>query len=232
MREYAILCVVGLVACRGSAGGGTSDSAGRDTVAAGPPAVAPAPPSDSIASRARTPSTTAATASDARKSPPKGGGVASGSSVTRGTKTPAPFVPLPPLALPDSVRGIVSVVGTDRERRVMIARSGGGKRVEVTGPLARLVGHVAGADVSVVGTSSGTSLEATRFLVKTVDGAPAIDGTLKTEASALYIVTLDGTRTRIVAPPPPLLGHDGARVWITGDPSRGVASFGFIDPPG
>ena len=236
MREYAILCVVGLVACRGGDGGGKPDSAARDTAAAaGPPAVtvAPPPPSDSIASRARTTSKTGATASDARKSPPSASGVTSSSSVPAGTKTPAaPFVPPPPLAITDSVRGIVSVVGTDRERRVMIARPGGGKRVEVTGPLARLVGHVAGADVSVVGTSSGTSLEATRFLVKTVDGAPAIDGTLKTEGSALYIVTVDGTRTRIVAPPPPLVGHDGARVWITGDPSRGVASFGFIDPPG
>jgi hypothetical protein len=159
--------------------------------------------------------------------------VTTGSSAGPATKAPAPpFVPPEPLVVTDSVRGIVSVVGTDRERRVMIARPGSGKRVEVTGPLARLIGHVAGADVSVLGTTSGTSLEATRFLVKTVDGAPAIDGTLRTEGSALYIVTTDGTRTRIVAPPPPLLGHGGARVWITGDPSRGVASFGFIDPPG
>ena len=113
-----------------------------------------------------------------------------------------------------------------------IARPGGGKRVEITGPLARLIGHVAGADVWVTGTPAGTSLEASRFVVKTVDGMPALDGTLKTEGSALYLLTVDGARTRITAPPPPLLGHDGARVWITGDPSRGVASFGFIDPPG
>ena len=234
MREFAILCVVGLVACRGG-GAAKGDSVARDSgTVAGPPAVSVAPPapSDSIPSRARTTSTSGATASDARKPPPKSSGSTSGRSVTGGTKTLVPAVVLPPATVvTDSVRGIVSVVGTDRDRHVMIRRPGFGKSVEVTGPLARLIGHAAGADVSVVGTSSGTSLEATRFLVRTVDGAPAIDGTLKTEGAALYIVTTDGTRTRIIAPPPPLMGHDGARVWITGDPSRGVASFGFIDPP-
>jgi hypothetical protein len=218
MREYAVLCVVGSVAC----GGGKGDAVTRDTVTiAGPPAV-------SIASS--TPAKTGATAP--RTSPSKGSKKTPGGPVSGTNATGTTSVPPAPLAAADSVRGIVSVVGTDRDRRVMIARPGSGRRVAITGPLAPLIGHVAGADVAVVGALSGSSLEATRFLVKTVDGAPALDGTLKAEGSALYIVTADGTRTRIVAPPPPLLGHDGARVWITGDPSRGVTSFGFIDPPG
>jgi hypothetical protein len=206
MREYAILgCVVGVIACRGGGGDAKRDSLARDTMAvAGPAAVAVAP------------------------QPPSPGG-----STTGGTKTTrtTPVTPGPP-AVTDSVRGIVSVVGTERERRVVIARPGAPKRIQVTGPLASLIGHVAGADVWVTGTTSGTSLEATRFIVRTVDGASALDGTLKTEGPALYLVTTDGTRMRIAVPPPPLLGRDGARVWITGDPSRGVASFGFIDPPG
>jgi hypothetical protein len=242
MREYAILgCVFGVVACHGGGGDAKRDSLARDTMTvAGPPAVtvAPSPVSESIASRSRTTSKAGATAPDARKSPSSGSntkpsGSTTGGTKTAGTKTVGPTLVTPPVtALTDTVRGIVSVVGTERERRVTIARPGGGKRVEITGPIAPLIGHVAGADVWVAGTPSGTSLEATRFIVRTVDGAPALDGTLKTEGAALYLVTTDGTRTRIVAPPPPLLGHDGARVWITGDPSRGVASFGFIDPPG
>jgi hypothetical protein len=233
MREYATLwCVVGVVACHGD---GKSSSVAQDTATvAGPPAVGAAPArADSMASRSRTTSTSGAATGES-KPPATASGTTRGGSVTRGgaKTTGTTFVPPAPLVVIDSVRGIVSVVGTDRDRRVMIARTDGGRRVQVTGPLARLIGHVAGADVSVVGTSSGTSLEATQFLVKTVDGAPAIDGTLKTEGPALYIVTTDGNRTRIIAPPPPLQGHDGARVWITGDPSRGVASFGFIDPPG
>ena len=131
----------------------------------------------------------------------------------------------------DTVRGIVSVVGTDRDHRVTIARPGGGRRIEVTGALAPLIGHVAGTDVWISGTMAGTTIDATRFIVRTADGASAIDGTLKTEGSILYIVDADGNRTRIASPPPPLLGHDGSRVWITGDPARGIAAFGFIDPP-
>jgi hypothetical protein len=112
----------------------------------------------------------------------------------------------------------------------MIVRSGN-QRVEVTGPQARLIGHVAGAEVLVVGAMSGTQLEARHFVVRSVDGQPAIDGTLRTEGGVLYIVTSNGTRTRIATPPPPLVGQDGARVWITGDPATGINSFGFIDPP-
>ena len=105
-----------------------------------------------------------------------------------------------------------------------------GKHTEVTGPLAPIIGRTAGADVWISGHASGTSLVADRFVVRTVDGAPAIDGTLKLDGSTLYIVTADGARTRIVNPPPAFQGRDGARVWITGDPARGVASYGFIDP--
>ena len=208
MKEYAMLCVVGLIGCRG---GGDVKSGSADTVAvAGPPAVTVAP---------TLPKTIASSQTSRR-------------AATGRNKTAKTSIVTPASVVADSVRGIVSVVGSDRDRRVMIARPGGGRRVEVTGPLTRLIGHLAGADVAVVGTTSGNSLEATSFLVRTIDGAAAIDGTLRIEGPALYLVTIDGRRIRIVAPPPPLLGHDGARVWITGDPARGVASFGFIDPPG
>lgn len=131
----------------------------------------------------------------------------------------------------DSVRGIVSVVGTSFDKHVMVAERGTQRRVEIVGTLSSLVGHVAGAEVSVAGAMTGTQLDASRFLVRSVDGQPAIDGMLKTEGNSLFIVTTQGTRTRIAAPPPPLVGHDGARVWITGDPGKAVSSFGFIDPP-
>jgi hypothetical protein len=112
----------------------------------------------------------------------------------------------------------------------MVAPTSGGRRVEITGSLSTVIGRVAGAEVSVTGTPSGTQLAASRFIVRSVDGQPAIDGTLRTEGGALYIVTENGSRTRIAAPPPPLVGKEGARVWITGDPAKGVQSFGFIDP--
>lgn len=221
MKELAMIgCVIAVAAC-GATGKANRDSGAADTsIVAGPPAFQPAPVE-----------TVSAPLPAARNSP-SGGTRAKAAEVK--PPTTSGVVPPRPMAAsvrPDSVRGIVSVVGTQFEKRVTIASPAGGKRTEVTGPLASLIGHVAGAEVSVVGTPTGTTLVATSFLVRTVDGAAAIDGTLRTEGSTLYIVTANGTRTRITTPPPPLLGHDGARVWITGDPAKGVSSFGFIDPP-
>lgn len=147
-----------------------------------------------------------------------------------GTKSTPP-APAPERARTDSVRGMVSVVGTSFDKRVMIAERATQRRVEVIGSLAALIGHVAGTEVSAVGSLAGTQLNASRFIVRSVDGQPAIDGTLRTEGGVLFIVTTEGTRTRIATPPPPLVGHDGARVWVTGDPAKGISSFGFIDPP-
>jgi hypothetical protein len=212
MRELAILgCLVAMSACTGKTGA-ANDTAHRDsTIVAGPPAVVSSPPeiakSAPSPAAARDPKPSARAAMPATKpQPPQTSGTA------------------------DSTRGIVSVVGTTFDKRVMIAAPGG-HRTEITGSLAALVGHLAGAEVSVVGVPSGTTLDATAFLVRTVDGAPAIDGTLKTEGAFLYITTANGTRTRIATPPPALTGRDGVRVWVTGDPSKGISSFGFIDPP-
>lgn len=211
MRNLLIAVGLGCVACGG--GGANVDTAAvRDSsVIAGPPATL-TPPTVGPAESASTSS----------------GAPRRGSTGSSGTTTVAPPTTG---AKADSVRGVVSVVGTSFDKHVMVADRATQRRVEIVGTLSSLIGHVAGTEVSVAGTTTGTQLNATRFLVRSVDGQPAIDGTLKTESGSLYIVTAEGTRTRIVAPPPPLVGHDGSRVWITGDPAKSVSSFGFIDPP-
>jgi hypothetical protein len=212
MRELAIAACVLAAGCAGRGGNADSTAARDSVIVSGPPAV----PSS-------------LTPTDTSKVPPAATAPSGGKSTAPPARPTTPATP--PATTTDSVRGIVSVVGTSFDKRVMVAPGGSGRRVEITGKLASIVGHVAGADVSVVGRMSGTQLEATSFVVRTVDGQPAIDGILRTEAGVTYIVSADGTRTRIAAPPPPLQGKDGARVWITGDPAKSVASFGFIDPP-
>jgi hypothetical protein len=219
MRKYACLASAAILAACGPTNARNADSASqraasRDTA---PPDATP--PTESIASRPRASAVNPSTAAKTSGSRPQ--------TVSRhDTKSAAA-----PLSGTDTIRGIVSVVGTSRDQRVMIAPTTGGRHMQITGSSAALIGHLAGADVMVTGERSGTIIDVSDFVVKTVDGAPAIDGTLKTEGSALFIVTRDGSRTRIVVPPPPLVGHDGARVWITGDPAKAVSSFGFIDPP-
>ena len=209
MRNLIIAAIgFGSAACSGAAAKVDTTASRDSNVVAGPPATTTSPPAESAAGPLNKPL------------PPS-------------TSRPNPVTSGPP-AIPaklDSVRGIVSVVGTSFDKHVMIADHGVQRRVEVVGSLASLIGHVSGAEISAAGSMSGTQLNASRFLVRSVDGQPAIDGTLKTESGTLFIVTAEGTRTRIAAPPPPLVGHDGARVWITGDPAKSVSSFGFIDPP-
>ena len=214
MRNLLIAISLGSTACAG--GSAKVDTASRDsTVVAGPPA---APSAQPAAESARNTPT---------KTTPPPAPPPSTRTGSPATKSPAPSTE----ARADSVRGIVSVVGTSFDKHVMIAERGTSRRVEIVGTLSSLIGHVSGADVSANGTVQGTQLNASRFVVRSVNGEPAIDGILKTEGGSLFIVTAGGTRTRIVAPPPPLVGQDGARVWITGDPAKAVSSFGFIDPP-
>jgi hypothetical protein len=206
--------------CAGCSGGAAkSDTAvARDTTpVAGPPAI---PSTGAVATASPAPATARPPAGT--KSPPAGGTRPARDSSAQST---------PASVQSDSIRGKVSVVGTSFDKRVMIAETGSRRRIEVTGSLASLIGHLAGTEIAASGALSGTRLEARSFVVRSVDGQPAIDGTLRTENGVLYIVTANGARTRIAAPPPPLTGRDGARVWITGDPAKGVSSFGFIDPP-
>ena len=209
MRNLLIAVTLGAIGCASESKTVDTTIVGDSTVVAGSPAV---PVTQTPAETARSTNTKTATPAPVRP----------------GATTPAPKTNE---SRPDSVRGIVSVVGTSFEKRVMVAEQGTRRRLEIVGSQSSLIGHVAGTEVSVVGTLAGTQLNASRFVVRSVDGQPAIDGILRTESGSLFIVTSNGTRTRIAAPPPPLVGHDGARVWITGDPAKSVSSFGFIDPP-
>lgn len=216
MRKTLLAGCVMLGACGGSGASADSATAHDSAIVAGTPAV---PTTTVPADSTQTPAVTGVSKQTSTAPTPPARGAA---------KQPPPPPPVS-AASTDSVRGIVSVTGTSFDKHVMVA--GGGGRTEIIGSLTSLIGHVAGTEVSVVGKAVGKQLEATSFVVRSVDGQPAIDGTLKTEAGVLFITPVGGSRIRIANPPPPLLGIDGARVYITGDPSKGVSTFGFIDPP-
>ena len=93
----------------------------------------------------------------------------------------------------DSVRGIVSVVGTAQESRVVLRPPRGGRSVTLIGPEARTVGRLSGADVLAIGTrDEHGQLRVSRFTVRTVDGNIALDGTLIARGTRLLVVTRDG----------------------------------------
>ena len=64
----------------------------------------------------------------------------------------------------------------------------------------------------------------TQFAVRTVDGIPALDGTLAAEGERLVLVTADGQRHPIAHPPDALRAHVGGRVWVSGNLAQGGRS--------
>jgi hypothetical protein len=130
----------------------------------------------------------------------------------------------------DTLRGIVRAVGAGIDARPMLRPNGGGLQVTLLGNQAAALERLSGADVWVSGKRSGTrSINVDRFLVRSVDGVPAIDGTLIARDGGYAIVTTaDHAEHPIVSPPAALRSHVGARVWITGALETGAVTFGVI----
>lgn len=102
--------------------------------------------------------------------------------------------------------------------------------MRITGDLSATIGKLSGTEVWASGTRDASgSLAATEFVVRAVDGVPAIDGTLVArDGGKLAIVTRDHTEHPITNPPPALAARVGQRVWITGPLETGAVTFGVV----
>jgi hypothetical protein len=127
----------------------------------------------------------------------------------------------------DTIRGIVAVVGTDRDKQVII-RPANGPSITLLGPDAALAGRAAGADVWVSGPKADRTMTVTSFAVRMVDGLPAVDGDLTLDGQKLVLVTQTGKRHTIANPPNALRDQVGGRVWVTGNLDQGPVAFGII----
>jgi hypothetical protein len=134
----------------------------------------------------------------------------------------------PPAASSDTARGIVAVVGAIPITEVVL-RPAGGQQITLTGALAREIGVASGADVWVRGRRvDARTMDVVAYAVRSVDGVTAITGTLTADGDRLVLVTDDGRRHPIARPPEPLRQLVGARVWITGDPSTAISTYGIL----
>ncbi len=127
----------------------------------------------------------------------------------------------------DSLEGIVRVVGVDALPVVTLAPDDAGRSVTLDGPPS--LRRVAGLRIAAVGERSGTRLAVRRFTVLAANGVPATDGVLAADGDALVLVTSDGTRHRLVNPPPLLRSSVGHRAWVSGALDREPVACGIID---
>lgn len=129
----------------------------------------------------------------------------------------------------DTVRGIVSEVGSFPMTSVVVRPASGGA-ITITGPLAGEIARAAGAEVWVSGDRDARSIAARSYAVRTVDGEPAVDGTLARDGDGLVLVTATGRRP-IARPLRALRGMIGARVWLVGPLDGTITSYGILREP-
>lgn len=129
----------------------------------------------------------------------------------------------------DSVRGIVSAVGSFPMTSVVV-RPASGDAITITGPLAGEIARAAGAEVWVSGDRAARSIAARSYAVRTVDGEPAVDGILERDGDGLVLVTRSGRRP-IARPLQALRGMIGARVWLVGPLDGTITSYGILREP-
>lgn len=141
---------------------------------------------------------------------------------------------------PDTVRGIVSVRGSEPLTTVIVTPIGfPSDPVAPRGADLALLRGVAGLDVVLAGRRTGdrvldagpggaVAFDLERFLVRAADGQPARDGVLGEDAGRYHLIAADGTRTPIVALPPALQSQVGARIYLVGPPDAAPVSYGII----
>lgn len=141
-------------------------------------------------------------------------------------------------ASPDSLRGVVAVVGSEPGTTLALLMDEGRSAVALLGERATLE-RVQGVEVVVRGERQaggglpgGDGFRVESFSVRAVGGVPAWDGTLVREGERYLLATADGRRRPLEHVPAELRGRVGARVWISGLPGRFPDAFGIIEEAG
>jgi len=126
----------------------------------------------------------------------------------------------------DSVRGVVTLVGAEPARQVVLRVDG--NDVSLSGMATSGLGRLAGTEVMVRGVKiTPRDIVVSDYVVRASDGVPAWDGTLE-EDGALRLTDGSG-RKWLPSVPAALRGMVGARVWVAFKAGSVTAdSYGII----
>lgn len=135
---------------------------------------------------------------------------------------------------PDHVTGRARLVGS-RPFAQPVLETGDGSTVVIEGELAVEIGRLAGLEIIATGSWTdgarpGRTLVATSYELISVEGEPAVVGTLGRDDDGFFVSTLGGD-IRISVLPEALSNRMGARVWIVLDDLKGVAQYGILREP-
>ncbi len=132
----------------------------------------------------------------------------------------------------DTVRGIVTLVGEEPARQVVLRTNNGATTITLSGMATTGLARLAGAELMVRGVKiTPHDVVVAAFVVRAMHGVPALDGRLEGGAAEGWWLELsDGTgRKRLAALPAPLQELEGSRVWIaTGTGTTPARQYGVI----
>lgn len=134
-----------------------------------------------------------------------------------------------PTVASDSIVGIVSIVGTTFEQRVVLRTRNQTVTLVASSPDSAALSHVGGTEIMVRGHSDSGMFRVENFVVVRVDGAPVFDGVLTRDGERLALETATG-RVLLGNPPTAFRVMFGARVWVGGPLDTGPNTFGIIVP--
>jgi len=126
----------------------------------------------------------------------------------------------------DSVRGVVTMIGAEPARQVVLRVDG--NDVSLSGMATSGLGRLAGTEVTVRGVKiTPRDIVVSDFIVRASDGVPAWDGTL--DEDGVLRLTDGSGRKRLPSVPSALRGMVGARVWVAfREGSKTADSYGII----
>jgi hypothetical protein len=135
----------------------------------------------------------------------------------------------------DTVRGIVSIVGSEPLTTVQLT-SADGRGWQLVGDSLSALRAASGLEVMVHGvvlTPDGesrpsTRLQAVRFTVRGADGVAALDGVLERVGTGFALRLDDGRRAPLAAVPTTLREQIGSRIWWAGPSDRAPIAYGVL----
>jgi hypothetical protein len=130
---------------------------------------------------------------------------------------------------PDSLTGTLSITGTSFEQQLVLRSGDTATYLSAAAADSAALSRMGGIEVVVEGKRSGKAFRVDRFAALRVDGAPVVDGVIRSDGARLVLETSQG-RITLGNPPDALRSMVGARVWIGGPLDKGPNSYGLIVP--
>ncbi len=143
---------------------------------------------------------------------------------------PAGVSPSESNAVKDSLRGIVSIVGTSFDKKTMLQMPGQSIELVSDSLVGRALTRVAGLRVLVVGSmASSRTINVINFVALRAGADSVIDGRLMRSGGGLALQNAQGIHI-LGNPPAAFAKMVGARIWVGGPLDKGPNTYGVIAP--